>query len=98
MPLNRLTHHTSFAVGMFTGILLFAGLNFYDISAHYQGIDLWGCPGIPFPFVCGAGNIFGIIEWPGLFADITFALAMSFCIGVTSKSVWEEISKSGTTK
>ena len=92
MSSKTLAHGVPFTLGLFTGILLFAGLNIYDMSAQWQGIDLWGCPGIPFPFACGAGDLFGIIEWWGLFADIAFALVLSFCMGVTSKSVWEEIS------
>lgn len=92
MAIKNLTQGNSFQAGFFSGILLFVGLNFYDMSAHWQGIDLWGWPGIPFPFLAGAGGLFDIISWIGLLADIVFALAMSFCIGVTAKAVSNEIS------
>ena len=92
MPLSNLIRGNAFQLGFFTGILLFIGLNLYSMSAHWGGIDLWGWPGIPFPFLDGAGSIFSVISWIGLCADIASALSVSFCIGVTTKSVWNGIS------
>ena len=91
MPIKNLIRSNAFQLGFFSGILLFLGLNLYDMSAHWQGIDLWGWPGIPFPFLAGAGGLFDVISWPGLIADIIFALAMSFCIGITAKVISQEI-------
>jgi hypothetical protein len=92
MPIKNLTQGTAFTVGMVGGILLFIGLNFYSMSAHWRGVDQWGTPGIPFPFINGTGNLFRVVSIAGLFADTAFALCVSFCIGVATKSVWKEIS------
>ena len=93
MPMKSLVQGTAFKVGFFSGIILFVGLNFYSMAMHWKGLDLWGWPGIPFPFLDGFGDVFSAISWGGLLADIVFALALSFCIGVTVKSVSTEISK-----
>ena len=91
----------AFNIGILSGILFCAGINYYTVILFKRHTVIMSeneyTMGFPFYWYEYLLNLNrGRILWSGLIADILFAVAFSFLIGLTLKFVRSRISSQRT--
>ena len=93
--MSKLLKNKAFLVGFITGILIFAGINFYSFQPKYNPptFDSGETSGFPLSwYQSGTATIVSNKSWEYLIIDVLLAIIFSLILGLIFKFVWAKIS------